>query len=117
MSKISIFFIQVATLGGFVIHSNSQTSKMEAFKPAFDSPRSKPSIYNLAMSRELDSRDSVETMTPNAPPVNSDLSFSAVDGSRPLFPAMQGRDLKNNYKQVSESKKRLPSIYIEKYFE
>lgn len=113
MSKISILFILVATLAGFVIHSNSQISKLEAFKPAFDNPKSKPSIDNLAMSLEL---DSMETMTPNAPPVNSDPSFSAVDGSRPLFPAMQRQDLKNNYKQVSELKNRLPSIYIEKYF-
>ena len=116
MTKLSIL-LRVAILGSFVIHTDSEIPEMEVFKPAFDSPKSKPSIVNVAMSRKFDLRDSIETMTPDALPVNSDISFSAVDGSRPLFSAAEGRELNNNHKQVSESKKRLPSSYIEKYFE
>lgn len=117
MTKISILFILVAILASFVIHTDIQISEMEVFKPASDSPKSQLSITNVAMFRELDLPDSIARMTPIVAPVNSDISFSAVDGSRPLFPALQGPDLKNSHKQVSESKKRLPSIYIEKYFQ
>lgn len=116
MSKISILFILVSTLASFGLHSNSQISEMSAFKSAFDSPESKPSIENVAMARELNSHKAIEKMAPNSP-VSSDVSFSAMDGSRPLLPALQSPDLKNSYKNVTELKKRLPSIYIEKYFE
>jgi hypothetical protein len=107
----------ISTLASFVIQTDSPIPVIEVSEPAFDSPKLKPSIVNVAISRELDSRHSIETITPNAPPINSDISFSAVDGSRPYSPALQGPDLKNSHKQVSESKKRLPSAYIEKYFE
>lgn len=72
---------------------------------------------NVALSRKFDLAISSERMIPNAQPVKPDISFSAVDGSRPWSPAWQSPGLKNNSKQPNEPKKRLPTAYIEKYFE